>query len=452
MNVLKDITMQYFQYFVSAIDFIMLWPLMIYVIAMSCIATVAFGFVQFRYFIPAVRDMFKFSSEKQTGASDMSPLQAFMNTLSVSLGNGSVAGMGVAVATGGPGAVFWVMVFGILIMSVRFAEVYLSTVYGMKHRAVNGLGGPMLYLQDVIFGKQLAYLYAFLCVFFGLSMGNGTQANSIRVGLEKSFGIAPLISAIVIGLFVAYVVLGGAARIVKVSDKIVPLKVIIFFLSTSVVLLYHYASLPAALYTILVGAFTPQALAGGIAGIGIQQAMQYGMFYSIMASEAGLGTAAILFGSTGSKNPFASASMGMLTAFLSSVVCFIIGLCMVVSGVWNSGLTSNALTIASFETVFGAAGAFIVTFLSITFGVGVLVSYAYITRSAYLYVTGGRFVFGFVLLYCGAAFGCALMKVAIVWKIGEIINGLLLYINLFGVIWLLRSIAPEIRKKINAQR
>lgn len=429
------------------IDFIMGWPLMVYVVIISCIATVAFGFVQFRAFIPALKGMFIADVKKNTSA-DMSPLQAFVNTLSVSLGNGSVAGMGVAVCSGGPGAVLWVLIFGVLVMSVRFAEIYLSTLYGDRYHAKDGLGGPMLYFKDVIAGKSLAYIYAFLCVFFGLSLGNGTQASSIRVGLEKSIGLSPLIAAFIIAGFVAYVVFGGAARIIKISDKIVPLKVIVFFTSTFIVLIYHAAALPQALHTIFIGAFNPAALAGGAVGFSIQYAIQYGMYYSIMASESGLGTAAILFGSTGSKDPFKTASMGMLTTLLSSFVCFILGLCMVVSGVWNSGLSSNALTIASFETVFGVYGAFIVTFLSITFGIGVIVSYAYITRCVYLYVTGGRYAFGFALLYCSASFLCALMQVSIVWKIGEIVNGCLLFLNLFAVVYLLPTISSEIRKRV----
>lgn len=435
---------------IQGIDFIMGWPLMMYVVIISCIATVAFGFVQFRSFIPALKSMFVSDAKKSGSTADMSPLQAFVNTLSVSLGNGSVAGMGVAVYSGGPGAVFWVLMFGILVMSVRFAEVYLSTLYGDRYQAKGGLGGPMLYFRDVIQGDVLAYLYALLCLFFGLSLGNGTQASAIRVGLEKSMGIPPFISALIIVLFVAYVVFGGAARIIKISDKIVPLKVIVFFVSTFVVLFYHAGSLGQALHMILVGAFNPTALAGGVFGFTVQHAIQYGMYYSIMASESGLGTAAILFGSTGSKDPFKTASMGMLTTLLSSLVCFIIGLCMVVSGVWNSGLSSNALTIASFETVFGVYGAFIVTFLSITFGIGVMVSYAYITRCAYLYVTGGRYIVGFSILYCLAAFISALMHVSIVWKIGEIINGCLLYLNLFAVIYLLPTIAKEIRQRVAA--
>jgi alanine or glycine:cation symporter, AGCS family len=436
--------------FLQGIDFIMAWPLMIYVVIISCIATVAFGFVQFRSLIPGIKGMFSVDSEKKSSTADMSPLQAFVNTLSVSLGNGSVAGMGVAVCTGGPGAVLWVLVFGILVMSVRFAEVYLSTLYGSLYAAKGGLGGPMLYFRDVVGGKYLSYVYAFLCVFFGLSLGNGTQANSIRLGLEKSLGVPPIITAFIILAFVAYVVFGGAARIIKVSDKIVPLKVVVFFASTFVVLVYHAAAIPAALQTIFVGAFNPAAIGGAVLGFGLQQAIQYGMNIAIMSSESGLGTVAILFGSTGSKDPFKTASMGMLTTLLSSIVCFILGLCMVASGVWDSGLNSNALTIASFETVFGMSGAFIVTFLSITFGIGVLVSYAYITRCAYLYVTGGRYPFGFAIIYCLAAFMSALMQVSVVWKIGAIANGCLLYINLFGILYLLPKIASEVRKRVVA--
>ena len=308
---------------IQCIDFIMGWPLMIYVVVISCIATVAFGFVQFRSFIPGLKSMFTIDTEKKTSTADMSPFQAFVNTLSVSLGNGSVAGMGVAVFTGGPGAVFWVLAFGILVMSVRFAEVYLSTLYGSRYDAKGELGGPMLYFKDVIYGKYLSYIYAFLCVFFGLSLGNGTQANSIRLGLEKSLGLPPLVSAFIIVCFVAYVVFGGAARIIKVSDRIVPLKVLLFFVSTFIVLVYHAAAIPQALHTIFVGAFNPAALGGGLLGFGIQYAIQYGMNIAIMSSESGLGTVAILFGSTGSKDPFKTATMGMLTTFLSSMVCFI---------------------------------------------------------------------------------------------------------------------------------
>lgn len=433
---------------IQGIDFIMAWPLMIYVVVISCIATVAFGFVQFRSFIPGLKSMFASDAEASSSNADMSPFQAFINTLSVSLGNGSVAGMGVAVYTGGPGAVFWVLVFGILVMSVRFAEVYLSTLYGSRYKGKGALGGPMLYFKDVIFGKYFSYVYAILCVFFGLSLGNGTQANSIRLGLEKSLGLPPLVSAVIILFFVAYVVFGGAARIIKVSDKIVPVKVLLFFVSTFIVLVYHAAAIPLALHTIFIGAFNPAALAGGALGFGIQYAIQYGMNIAIMASESGLGTVAILFGATGSRDPFKTATMGMLTTFLSSIVCFILGLCIVASGAWNSGLSSNALTIASFETVFGISGAFIVTFLSVTFGVGVLVSYAYITRCAYLYVTGGRYPFVFALIYCAAAFISALMQVSVVWKIGAIANGCLLYINLFGILYLLPTISAEVRKRV----
>jgi alanine or glycine:cation symporter, AGCS family len=192
-------------------------------------------------------------------------------------------------------------------------------------------------------------------------------------------------------------------------------------------------------------AFKPYAFAGGLAGFSVMQAMTAGLNLSITATESGLGTAAILFGYTGSKDPVRSGVMGMVSTFISSIVCFIVAFCIVISGVWDSGLESAALTIASFSTVFGAAGGWIVSFLSISFGVGVLVAFAYITRAAWLALTNGRFEWVFGVLYCVFAFLGALVDVHVVWKAIQIINGLLLSINLLGLMCLMPHLIKEYR-------
>ncbi len=184
-----------------------------------------------------------------------------------------------------------------------------------------------------------------------------------------------------------------------------------------------------------------QAVLGGIAGYSVQQAMRFGMVRSINATETGLGTAAIFFGGTKSKTPAKDSIMTMLSTFMSMAVCFLVALCIVASGVWNNGLQSTALTSSAFETVFGTFGQWIVAFLSITFGIGVTVSYVYITRECWLTVTGGRFVQLFGVLYPIAAFAGALMNVDLVWMIADWINGGLLFINLFGIV----SLLPLIR-------
>ncbi|MFC1845616.1 alanine/glycine:cation symporter family protein [Candidatus Dependentiae bacterium] len=425
------------------------WPLIAYVIGVSVICTVACGFVQLRYFFKAWKfTLFPERSEKKEtkGKVDMSPFQAFVNALSTSLGNGSVAGMATALHLGGPGAAFWLLVTAFVTMAVRFAEVFLSAYVGARVKTKATIGGPMLYLKRVIGGKSLAYIYAFFAFLFGLTGGNAIQTNSIRVSIETTWQVSHIAIAIGVLLFMMYLLFGGASRIVKVSDGIVPIKVGVFFVSAIVVLGYHYQALWPALKIIFNSAFSSAAVTGGVAGFAIQQAVRRGMMSGIFATESGLGTSAILFGSTGSTQPVRTGIMSMLVTFISSLVCFMISLCIVASGVLSTGLDSTALTIASYNTVFGQWGGWVVTFLSVSFGIGVLVTYAYITREAWAFLTGGRFAWMHTVLYSGVAFGGVLMNVRAVWDLSDIVMAGMLLINLFGILWLL----PLIRREFKA--
>ena len=419
-------------------------PLMIFVVAASVICTIALRGVQFTYFFRSWKEALFAKPDEQQITADMSPLQAFINTLSVSLGNGSIAGMATAVYSGGPGAAFWVVIFSILLMSIRFAEVYISALYGAQSKTQSILGGPMLYLRSVPFGKALSYLYAVLCLLFGLCIGNAMQANSIRLSLATTWQVPAIATAIGVFLFVLYVVCGGAKRIVQVSDKIVPVKVIVFFGAAFLLLMYHASSIIPALQLIFNSAFSFSAVSSGAVGFSVMQAVRFGMIRSIMATESGLGTAAVLFGFTGSNKPLESALMGMLSTFISMCVCFLVALCIIVSGVWDSGLTSTALTVTAFNTVFGNFGGWIVSFLSITFGIGVMVTYAYIVRASWLFLTNGRWQFIFTGLYAACAFGGALVDVDALWAFGDIVNASMLIINLFGLLFLLPRIARDL--------
>lgn len=422
------------------------WPLFIIVAIAALICTVAFRFVQVRYFIYAWKQILFPQKEQNNSSSsaDMTPIQAFINTLSSNLGNGTIAGVAAGIYTGGPGAVVWLVLFGILLMSVRFAEAFLSMYYGALAPAGAKLGGPMLYLREVFAGPVLAWTYGALCFVFCLVGGNSLQTNSIALSFERTFNIAPFISAIALTLLILYIVGGGAARIVKISVAMVPVKIMIFFSTTLIVLAYHYHTIIPAITLMIKSAFNPSAAMGGLVGFTVTQAIAAGMMRQIFATESGLGTAGILFGSTGSKAPMKDAIVAMLSTFISTTFCFIVGLCIVASGVWNTGLTSTALTIEAFRTVFGSFGGYAVTFLSVTFGVGVLIAYAYITREVWLFLTGGRYAFAFPILYCASAFGGALIDPSLLWAYGDIPQAFMLTINLFGILYLL----PVIRKNI----
>lgn len=428
-------------------DFVWGWPLIIYVVGAALIVTISLGFIQFRYFFRS----WKYLLSPQVGSAEgeMTPLQAFGNALSTSLGNGSIAGSATAIYQGGPGAAVWIFVFGLLGMVLRFAEVYLATAFPPKNYKGSLVGGPMVYLSKVPGGAVLPFIYAFFMLLLGLFSGNAMQANSIRLGLVRILGVDPRIVAVILFAFVIYVMVGGAKRIVKISDAIVPIKVGLFFLTAFIVLGYHITSIIPALKTIFIGAFTPNALVGGAMGYAVQQAIRYGLSRTANASEAGLGTAAVLFGGSGTQDPVKSGIMSMASSFISAnLVNFSIALMIVASGVWGSGLTSIDLTSAAYETVFGAPGGWIVTFLTMSFGLGVIVSYAYVCRACWMYLTDGRFMNVFIALFCLLTLWGGLERVDVVWNSIDIVVAGLLITNLYGILYLL----PVIKKGIEQYR
>lgn len=423
------------------------WPVMIFIIGVSFLYTIALGCVQLRYFFTALKTTVYPSKKTNQQQGDVSPFHAFINTINSNLGNAVIAGVATAIYAGGPGAAFWFVFFGFLLMAVRFAEVYLSTLYASQAIEKTTLGGPMLYLKSVPGGTYLPFIYAFFCVFYGLIGGNIIQANSMAISLAATWGVPTLLTGVALLMFIVYIFFGGAQRVTQISISIVPVKVTVFMLSSIAILLFHYQFLVSAIYLIITSAFALQSVAGGIVGFSVQQMIATGMSRSIVVTESGLGSAAILFGSTGNDDAIQNGFMGMISTFISTCIGFIVALCIVVSGVWNSGLNSTALTIAAFDTVFGLYGGWIVSFLSISFGFGVMVSYAYIVRSAWMFITNNRFFYGFIAVYSLCAFGGALASVDVVWYLADIILVIMLLINLYGLLMLL----PTIRTKLLIQ-
>lgn len=204
-----------------------------------------------------------------------------------------------------------------------------------------------------------------------------------------------------------------------------------------IILTYHYQHIIPALTLIVRAAFEPQAITGALAGHSIQNAIRFGMSRSLSATEAGLGTAGVLFGATGTNNPVRSGIMAMSSLFISNhLVCFTLMVMFIATGVWNSGLTSTALTSAAFETVFGAFGAWIVVFLSIVFGLGVLVAYAYIGQECWSFLTGGTYLWLYGVIYSLCAFAGALARVENVWSAVDIGNAGMFLINIYGLLML----------------
>lgn len=437
-------------YLMQIRDLIWGLPLLGFVVGTGVITTVGLGFIQFKKFFSSWELIFAPAEGGIVG--EINPLQAFLKALSTSLGNGSIAGIATALHAGGPGAAFWIFFIGFLGMILRFCEVYLATSFSGISKTGRALGGPFLYLQRIPGGAYLPHVYALLCLGYGLSSGTAMQGNSISSAITEMVAIPTWIIGIALVGFIFYILMGGAHRIVKANVYIVPVKVLLFFTFCGGVLVYHWASLGAALVLMCKSALNPQAFAGGVMGLTVQYVFRLSLTRTINASEAGLGTAAVIYGSTGSKDPLRNGLSAMLGTFISvNLVCTMVALAIVASGSLASGHTGSALTSVAFQSVFGAFGGWVVTLLSVLFGVGVFVAYGFVGRQCWLFLTNDRFEHVFTFLFCAITFWGAVADVSVVWAAVDVVNGGCLLINLFGILWLLpymRShILPILKKE-----
>lgn len=419
-------------------------PLLCTVVGVAATITIMLRFVQFRQFFQSWKLIFKKRDTKHSGS--INPLQAFLKALSTSLGNGALAGIATALHAGGPGTAFWIFFIGLFGMALRFAEVYLANAFSGLSKAGKSLGGPFLYLQKVPGGKVLPYVYAALCLGYGLFSGTAMQCNSISMSItQMTNSISVWSIGLVLTVFILYTLLGGAKRIVKINTIIVPLKVMLFFTVCTGVLLYHWAALPQAISLIVRSAFNPSAFAGGALGVSVIHIFRLSMARTINASEIGLGTAGVIYGATGSKDPLTNGLSAMLGTFISvNLVCSMVALSIVASGALASGTTGAALASVAFQSAFGAFGGWSVTLLSILFGVGVFIAYGFIGRECWLFLTGHRFEHVFTAVFCAISFWGAVSDVSVVWASVDIINAGCLIINLFAVVCLL----PFMRSKV----
>ncbi len=426
------------------------WPFIILLSSIGLVITIVFRGIQVTQFFASLKYVIfppkascdTLCPEKQT----ISPLQAFLGMISAGLGNGSLAGMAVAMHMGGPGAGFWLFLFGLLAMPMRFLEVLAASVFTVE-TPYGKRGGPMIYLSKVFGGSVLPYFYAIACLGYCFAAASAMQSNSMAIGITTIVpGISSFTVALMLLLFLAYAFFGGAQRIIKLSEALAPIKVGLFMLAAGAVLVSFAPNFFPALKLIIVSAFSGSAVLGGAVGVGIQKAVSVGASRLFSATEAGGGTAAIMFGATGGENARSNSIMSMALVFTAQLISFCMFLMFVMSGTWNSGKTSTPLVMDTYATVFGGFGSVVAVVLALMFGLGVLVGYAFIGRECWLFLTRDRFGdWGFMVLYgLMAAYG-AMGDPSSVFALVDITQAALILCNLYGLLMLL----PQLKRAWN---
>ena len=398
--------------------------------------TVLVRVVQLRWFVYAW-GLISGRYDNPDDEGEVTHFQALSAALSATIGTGNIAGVGTAIALGGPGAVFWMWVTAFFGMGLKFAECTLALRYRTIHEDGTVGAGPMYYLEHGLGQKWLGILFALFAAIASFGIGNMVQANSVAEPVLTYFGVPKIATGLIIGGLVFAVIVGGIKRIGKVASKLVPAMSVFYILGALWVILANIGQVPQALGLIFSDAFTGTAATGGFAGAAVAQAIRFGVARGVFSNEAGLGSAPIAHGAAQTKEPVREGLVAMLGPFIDTImICTMTALVIVLTGAFTSGETGADLTAKAFNTGLPGWGGYIVAIGIIFFAFSTAVSWSYYGDRCIDYLFGEKMVTPYRVLYCILLPVGASVKLSTVWTISDIFNALMAWPNLVGLVCL----------------
>ncbi len=376
----------------TAFPWIVLW-----LVVAAVVFTIYFGFIQFKGFKHAIA-LVRGDYFEPKDAGEVTPFQALCTALSGTVGLGNIAGVGVAVAIGGPGATFWMILAGLLGMASKFTECVLGVHYRNEYADGTVSGGPMYYLSKGLsergmagFGKFLAVFFAICCIGGALGGGNMFQANQSAqqiASIMPFFADKGWLFGLIMSILVGFVIIGGIKSIARVTEKIVPFMAAIYVGSALVIILINIDAVGGAFSAIISGAFGPTAVAGGAVGALIQ-----GFKRAAFSNEAGVGSASIAHSAVQTKHPATEGYVALLEPFIDTVIiCTMTSLVIVITGSWipegqEGYLAGIALTSKAFAGTWGGF-AYVLAVAAVLFAFSTMLSWSYYGLKAWTYLFG----------------------------------------------------------------
>lgn len=374
---------------------------------------------------------------KKADDQGMSSFQALATAIAAQVGTGNITGCATALVSGGPGALFWVWVSAFFGMATIYAEAVLAQRY---RTTVNGkvTGGPAYYIRAAFkgtFGKVLAGVFSVLIILALGFMGNMVQSNSIGDAFHNAFGISHLAVGIVVAVIAAFIFLGGVQRIAAVTEKIVPIMAAFYILGCIVILVMNHKALPGAFAQIFVLAFNPQAMAGGVAGVTVQQAMRFGVARGLFSNEAGMGSTPHAHALAKVDHPREQGAVAILGVFIDTfVVLTLTGLVLITSGLIPEGLTGTALTQAAFSQAFGGFGPVFIAICMFFFAFSTIIGWYFFGQSNFKAMFGEKALPVYSAIVVVFILVGSTLKVDLVWAMADFFNGLMAVPNLLALL------------------
>lgn len=425
-----------------------LWgpPLLILLMGTHIYLTIRLGVIQ-KYILPALRLTFQ---PERNAPGDVSPFAALATALAATVGAGNIVGVAVAVGAGGPGAILWMWLTGLLGIATKYAEAFLSLHFRVKNERGEMSGGPMYVLEHGLKMKWLGVLFSVFTAIAAFGIGNMFQAKAVAQSFVALFPaetdefMIRAVSGLVMAIATGLVIIGGIRWIARFCSILVPVMVIAYTLGCIAILMIFWREIPSAVFLIFEDAFTGKALAGGSLGAVIQAGIKRGLF----SNESGLGSAPIAAAAARARNPAQQALVSMTGTFWDTVViCLLTGLVLVVTGVWQADQEGAIMAQKAFEKLH-FLGAELLTFGLVTFVFSTLIGWSYYGEKAVEYLGGLRWIplyrwAWLVAILIGATFPSSL-----VINFSDSANALMAIPNLFSILLLAGLIARESRKQL----
>lgn len=421
------------------------WPMIIMLLGTHLFLTIRLRFPQRKIFT-AIR----LSIKKDEGAEgDVSQFGALATSLAATIGTGNIIGVATAVALGGPGAVLWCWLTGVLGIATKYTEGLLAIKYRVQTENGEMLGGPMYALERGLKQRWLAILFCVFTAIAAFGIGNTVQANSISLLLNESYGISPHITGGIISLLVALVILFGVKGIAKVCAALVPFMAIFYVLGCLYILFLNAAYLKETLSIIFDSAFNARAAGGGFVGTTVMMAARYGIARGLFSNESGLGSAPIVAAAAQTRNPVKQALVSSTGTFWDTVViCALTGLVLVSSIIAYPEIDhtqGGALTKAAFGKI-PVVGTVILTVGIITFAFSTILGWSYYAEKAVEYLGGKRWIKIYRVLWILAIYIGSVMNLSLVWNLADGMNALMALPNLISLLLLSNVAVAETRK------
>ncbi len=381
---------------------------------------------------------------------DISHFQALMTALAATVGTGNIVGVATAIASGGPGALFWMWMTGLVGMATKYSEAVLGVRFRETDDRGEMSGGPMYYLKHGIsgrLGRVLAFVFALFASIAAFGIGNGVQSQAVADALNRSFSIPHWLTGVVVATLVAAVIFGGIKSIGRFTGVFVPMMIVLYMAGAGLVILLNLEGVPEAFRLVFTGAFTPMAVGGGALGYTVAQAVRFGVARGIFSNESGLGTGGIAAAAAQTAEPVRQAMVSMTQTFIDTiVVCSFTGIAILSTGAWSSGVDGANLTQLAFSSGLpGQFGGAIVAVSLSFFAFSTMLGWSYYGERNLEYLLGVKAIVPYRLLFVAVIAVSAVAKLDVVWLLSDIMNALMAFPNLIGLLLLSGIVWRETR-------